>query len=330
MRRFPCASLLGLFLLGSIAVQAAPPRTMGYQGVLTDEGGSPVPDGTYSMTFSIYGEPTGGTALWTETQDVPVAGGNFDVVLGKITPLSSLQFDDPFWLGLAVGGEAEMTPRTELTGAPYSHMARTVEDGGIVSQKISDGTVVRSLNGRTDTVNIVPGENVTVTPINSDIIISANLEVENLPGVASAKGFTSGSLGDDFVGLATRVIDCPAPGYVLVIASADVFIHHQTGNPTYVVAGISDESTALPTNQDLVAQIPFSAPTGTYTIPLTSHGIYSVDAGINTFYFLGRKGSANGAASAGNRQLSLVYFEQSYGTVSTLATEGNPVAADRR
>ena len=46
---------------------AAAPRTMSYQGVLTDDAGVPLPDAAYSLTFRIHTALVGGSVLWTET-----------------------------------------------------------------------------------------------------------------------------------------------------------------------------------------------------------------------------------------------------------------------
>jgi hypothetical protein len=308
-----------ILLLVAVTSDATPPRTLSYQGVLTDNMGTIVPDGDYAMTFRIYTVPSGGTVAWLESQIVTVTDGRFDVILGSVTPLTILSFNDPYWLSLQVGADPEMTPRTELAGAPYSQIARTVEDNAITSGKIANNTVVRSLNGLDDNVNIVAGTNVTVTPVGNDIEISASGGGGgNEPGVASQKGITSGALtGPGTIDNLVHVsVNCPAAGYVLAIASCHVFINHVTGNPTYVTIGTSDVSTALPTNQTITVQIPFSTATGTFTIPLTSHAIYPVSAGNNTFYMLGERGSANGTASAGDRTLSLVYIENAYGIVT--------------
>ena len=37
------------------------PRTMHYQGILTDASGQPVADGTYDLTFKIYDISAGGS-----------------------------------------------------------------------------------------------------------------------------------------------------------------------------------------------------------------------------------------------------------------------------
>jgi len=114
--------LLGLLVL-ILAVQiswAQIPQNISYQGVLTDTGGTPVADGAYSLTFSIYDVDTGGAALWTETHiSVTTVNGIFNVVLGSVTPLS-IAFDQQYWLGIAVGGGLELKPRIQLTSSAYS------------------------------------------------------------------------------------------------------------------------------------------------------------------------------------------------------------------
>lgn len=61
MRTIP---IVVAILLLAVALQAALPSTMSYQGVLNDNG-APVPDDDYSMSFAIYNVESGGAALWT-------------------------------------------------------------------------------------------------------------------------------------------------------------------------------------------------------------------------------------------------------------------------
>lgn len=101
------------------------PQTTSYQGVLKDDTGAIVPDDDYVITFNIYDIDTGGSPLWTETQTVPVRAGIMNVVLGDLVPLG-LDFDEPYWLGVTIGAGTELSPRTELTGAPYALNAKMV------------------------------------------------------------------------------------------------------------------------------------------------------------------------------------------------------------
>ncbi|NJP07050.1 MAG: hypothetical protein HC837_16230 [Chloroflexaceae bacterium] len=92
--------------------------TISYQGNLTDSASEPI-NATLPMTFKLYGTSTGGSAIWTEERTganaVPVSSGLFSVLLGSVTPLETSLFGEPLWLGISVNGDAEMTPREQLS-----------------------------------------------------------------------------------------------------------------------------------------------------------------------------------------------------------------------
>ncbi|MFQ5636532.1 MAG: tail fiber domain-containing protein [bacterium] len=171
------------------------PETLSYQGVLGTPGGAIVTDGSYSLTFKLYESRSGGTAIWSEIRSVDVVNGIFSVILGKTNPLS-LSFNVPYWLGMSVNGGSELTPRTELTSAPYSMQARSVIDGAITSGKIASGQVVRSLNSLTDAVTLSAGDNITITPAGNTLTISsAGGGAESgsqITSVAAGEGLTGG------------------------------------------------------------------------------------------------------------------------------------------
>jgi hypothetical protein len=125
--KLPRLCLLALALASFLAVPAAAevPSMLSYQGVLTDASGSAVPDGIYSITFSIYDDPLGDPVPWSETRNVQVYKGIFSVVLGEINPIT-IPFDRPFWIALSVAGQPELLPRMQLTSSPYSLNAREV------------------------------------------------------------------------------------------------------------------------------------------------------------------------------------------------------------
>ncbi len=93
-----------------------------YQGRMTNPTtGQPVADGTYAVTFSLYDVASGGTAKWTETKNVPVAGGLFSTALGDTTPLpQSLFSGQALWLGIKVGSDLEATPRQAIVPVAYA------------------------------------------------------------------------------------------------------------------------------------------------------------------------------------------------------------------
>lgn len=116
-------AILALSMLaadGHRAVASVPP-TMSYQGSLRDLGGAVPPDGPYAFVFRLYNVPSGGAALWQESQTLPVTGGLFHAILGAVTPLN-LPFDAQYWLETTVGGDI-LSPRVVLTASPYAQRA---------------------------------------------------------------------------------------------------------------------------------------------------------------------------------------------------------------
>jgi hypothetical protein len=111
--------LISSFLIHTATVQAQLPRTLSYQGVLTDADGAAVEDANYDLTFKLYDTATGGTALWTEGQSAATIKGIFNVILGSVSPLS-LPFNKQYWLGVTVGTGSELAPRIQLTSSAYS------------------------------------------------------------------------------------------------------------------------------------------------------------------------------------------------------------------
>lgn len=153
------ALVLALPTMGSAQI----PKTLSYQGVLTQANGTPVPDGNVTLTFRLYGGPTGGSPLWEETQTVAVQKGVFTALLGAVNALS-LPFDKPYHLGLSVAGGDELTPRTGLTSSPYAFTAGNVTDSG---------KVVRMINGLTDTVTVVGAGGTTVTTLGKTLVVTS-------------------------------------------------------------------------------------------------------------------------------------------------------------
>ncbi|MEI6412326.1 MAG: hypothetical protein WCR52_23245 [Bacteroidota bacterium] len=107
------------FCLLAFAQNVHAQATLSIQGVLQKFNGSAVDDGEYDITFKLYTTDAGGTALWSETQTVPVTGGVYGVLLGAVNPLT-VPFDQPYYVGLTIPGGPEHTPRTRLTAAPYA------------------------------------------------------------------------------------------------------------------------------------------------------------------------------------------------------------------
>ena len=116
------------------------PTMINYQGRLTDGAGAPL-DTTVSMEFAIYDDSTGGVLEWAEAHpSVTVEGGTFSIVLGEAVPIDDGVFNQPDrWLGITVGSDPELSPRTQLVSVGYAHRVSTVDGstGGIISGDVS-------------------------------------------------------------------------------------------------------------------------------------------------------------------------------------------------
>ena len=137
-------ALLGVLLASACA--ASVPALASYQGKLTNNvSGAPVPDGAYDVTYSLFTQAAGGTAVWTESRTVHTLGGVFTVLLGSLTPLPESAFTGDTWLETAVGG-VTLAPRIQLVTAGYARVASVAEsvaDFAITTNKILDGAVTQ-------------------------------------------------------------------------------------------------------------------------------------------------------------------------------------------
>jgi hypothetical protein len=161
-----------LFAL-AIAVLAMPawaavPQQINYQGYLTDTGGNAL-DTTVAMTFKLYTDSLAGSLLWTETRpSVAVAEGLFNVRLGQVTALGDNVFNNSqVWLGITVGDNSEMTPRSRIVSVGYAYRVGTVDgaSGGTIT---GDVNIVGKANIGSGNVNsgsyaFVAGENNTTS-----------------------------------------------------------------------------------------------------------------------------------------------------------------------
>jgi len=201
-------SLLALLAIPAIAF-GQPPRTLSYQGVLTDTLGTPKQDGTYTFTFRLYEGSSGGTAIWTEQKTLQVKRGLFSTLLGdQVVIGNAIRFDRPYWLGIQLAADPEMVPRIEMSSVGYSRraekadtatyalsapaqlfvdsarVAATIPDGAVTTNKIANNAVtsgkiasaqvVKSINTLKDDVTLAAGANVTITPSGSTLTIAAS------------------------------------------------------------------------------------------------------------------------------------------------------------
>jgi len=147
-----------ILLLSIVSGYAQIPQLINYQAMLTQSDGTPI-TGTRSILFSLYTTETGGTALWSETQDITIADGLFSVLLGSVTPIPYSVFDNSaIYLELKIGSDPAMTPRKRLVSVGYAFRAHTVD--------VSAG--VQTVDGvspnNSGNIDLVAGSNISITP----------------------------------------------------------------------------------------------------------------------------------------------------------------------
>lgn len=112
------------------------PNLINYQGRLTDTDGNPVTDGEHLVTFTIWSDPAGTAPADREwiSPDCPVLtiNGLFNWQLGSRESLPPwvIANDSALWLGIRVGADPELSPRTRLCAAPYAYKAWKAEYAG--------------------------------------------------------------------------------------------------------------------------------------------------------------------------------------------------------
>jgi len=137
-------------IVGVFSASASFNPQINYQGKLTDSSSVAVTDGDYNVEFKIYTASTGGIAIWTETctstNAISISSGLFSHMLGSVTSLSGVDFNQSLWLGVNVGGtstpswDGEMSPRKKLGAVPASFEADKLDGIDSASFLRSDAT----------------------------------------------------------------------------------------------------------------------------------------------------------------------------------------------
>lgn len=300
--------MLAVLLLCWTAGLGQAPSTFSYQGRLVLASGQPVIN-TTPVIFSLYELESGGNPIWSETQSItPDEIGVFSVELGASSPLPlNLMDGRRLWLGIRVGGDDEMAPRQLLTSVPYALKVASIASNAVTTAAIANNAV-------------------TSIKIASNTIVASDMRDE--PGVA-ATTLTSDKYLDlqgDTTSLVSATISCPLAGYVLAIATAQVTLIHNTGVTSYGRFGISDNPDAFVENTDVGILVSQAAPTGNYIQGLTTHAVFPVTSGENTFHLLGSLAPpASSTIITSAHKISLVYLPTDYGPITSANSPGDDI-----
>jgi hypothetical protein len=172
-----------------------------------------------SVTFRLYNVSTGGAALWTETQSLNVVNGLFSTQLGATTTFASagVAFDVPYFLGITVGTDAEMSPRPPLTSAPYALRAQTAEG-------LTDLRIVANA-----------GNSTLIGGAAGNAIATARSAVIGGGGGSGLAGSPGGDA--TVVNLSPNQIIGSANGAVIAGGGGNVITHNGTASPVFGTIG---------------------------------------------------------------------------------------------
>ncbi|MEA3409191.1 MAG: hypothetical protein U9Q95_02475 [Candidatus Eisenbacteria bacterium] len=147
----------------------------------------------------------------------------------------------------------------------------------------------------------------------------AAVEILDEAGAASNSGYLLIELTGPIQTLLSRSIWIPAPGYVLVTATAEAVADHVTGTTSGCNFGVSNSSSGMVLGGEMYIRIPNNAGSGLWYPGVTAQWMFEVaSVGTHTFYFLGDE--VVGDWVVYDRNLTLVYIPSSYGGIgSTVA-----------
>jgi hypothetical protein len=186
---------LGLLLIGAppAARAAVFPEALNYQGRMRLTSGAAVVDSaTHVLTAKLYTTAAAGTPIWQETiSGVSTVNGLFNVQLGNVTSLSSLAWDQPYFLGISFDGDPEMTPRNPLAMAPYAYRAKYAD----VSLPLSGSTTVSLPAGGVDITALGTGYAIKGTATQAGMGSGSNITI-----TAGVVGETSALLSAGVIG----------------------------------------------------------------------------------------------------------------------------------
>lgn len=170
-------NLAACLLLAAARAVWAVPFQIPVQGYLYDKNDTPYTT-TKQVEFRLYqgGSAEGaesGTVVYKERAEVsPGADGTFEYKLGSGTPieghtLTIEDFDQSQEIYLEIHIDSfVLLPRLKMGAVPYSFVAKTVEDDGITSSKIKNGTI----QGTDIATNTITADNIQAGALGAAVI----------------------------------------------------------------------------------------------------------------------------------------------------------------
>ncbi|MBW4061791.1 hypothetical protein HJC99_04455 [Candidatus Saccharibacteria bacterium] len=308
--------LFAVTLAGTLAAFTSQPANaavginheINFQGKIVNSDGTNVANGTYSFTFKLYSVATGGSAVWTEVDSLPVTDGVFQVQLGAGTTLpGSVDFNsDGIYLGInfnpGTGYDGEMSPRIQLTAAAYAFNSEKL--GGLTAASFAQLSPASAQSGFLNvTGNVTSGATVAATTaLQAPLVDTASAVALNV-GTGTASSVT--------VGRAT---------------SSNAVTIQGSNASTWVVTGASGTTTlsfAAPTATNAI-QFPNAGGTVCTTVASTCSATYQTSSGSGSY--IAKNANDTSTASYVGSLLALSNTSTGAAGVLSLANSGTGAA----
>jgi hypothetical protein len=143
-----------------------------------------------------------------ETQsNVEIIDGLFNVILGSVNPLDSLDFSEDYWLDITVGTE-QMPKRLRFTSVGYAFRSQIADTAYNVTTSPGPISVDGVSNAGGD-IDLIAGSNMAITPNDGANTITFSAT----GGVGYAGVWTVAQSGGDFATIKAALDTCVNPGY---------------------------------------------------------------------------------------------------------------------
>ncbi len=245
-------------------VSASVPRTIHYQGKMTEPNGSPL-TGEHTVTLRLYEAATAGAKLWEEQHQLALTkddNGIFSVILGGTTPFpSTMTFNAPLWLTIEVDGQGEFSPRQPLSAVSYAINADLLD--GLDSTQLLAGA------GTGDITAVAAGTGLTGGGTTGDITLDV--------GAGAGLVATADAIAVDVGTTANQIVQLDGAGALPAVSGANL----TDLNAANLAAGTVPDA-RLSSNVSLLgASIESSEVTdGTLTADDTTNTFLSAGAGV--------------------------------------------------
>ncbi|MBU3699208.1 MAG: hypothetical protein FGM33_04250 [Candidatus Kapabacteria bacterium] len=168
----------------AVASYAQMPRSISYQGLLTQPNGEPIIDGTYELVIRMFNVESGGTLLWEEGHTVQLQRGLFSVYLGDQVPLTAVDMSQRLYLETAIVG-GPVFPRARLSMVPMA-MRSILADSAMGLTQSANG-FVKSLNGQQGNVQVRARNGVSLTQVGDTLVLQSTVQPTGVQALISSE-----------------------------------------------------------------------------------------------------------------------------------------------